>query len=110
MVTYQFLVDQGHHIQLIPRSDQEKVKTPDCYVDGARTEVKAPNGSSKNTVYQNVRRARSQAPRIVIDLHRSGLDVQEALRQVEDAVRRYAEVEEVTVISQGRLIVKRRRK
>lgn len=108
-VTFERLVRRGHVVEVLPVSTEEKVRTPDILVDGVPTEVKAPEGNSKGTVVQLLRKGRNQSKELVVDLHRSELPMEEALRQVEEAMRRYTGIRTVTIISRAGVFERRSR-
>jgi hypothetical protein len=62
------------------------VKNPDIEIDGNTWEIKAPKGSSKNTISQQFKRARKQSKRLVLDLSRCAIRDELAVQQ---AVRRF---------------------
>ncbi|MDK8726756.1 hypothetical protein [Corynebacterium amycolatum] len=105
--TYNFLVSQGHVVELIPRSNTSK--TADCMIDGIKVEIKAPQGSGKETIYQLVRNGSKQSATLIIDLHRSSIPVDEAILQVDRAMARYTRVKQVTIITRDRKVVKKTR-
>ncbi|MEO5307951.1 hypothetical protein [Corynebacterium sp. c8Ua_99] len=105
--TYNFLVSQGHVVELIPRSNTSK--TADCIIDGIKVEIKAPQGSGKETIYQLVRNGSKQSATLIIDLHRSSIPVDEAILQVDRAMARYTRVKQVTIITRDRKVVKKTR-
>lgn len=108
-VTFERLVRRGHVVEVLPVSTEEKVRTPDILIDGVPTEVKAPEGNSKGTVVQLLRKGRNQSKELVVDLHRSELPMEEALRQVEEAMRRYTDIRTVTIISRAGVFERRSR-
>ncbi|NMX04283.1 hypothetical protein [Mobiluncus mulieris] len=62
------------------------VKNPDIEIDGDTWEIKAPKGSSKNTISEQFKRARKQSNRLVLDLGRCAIRDELAIEQ---AVRRF---------------------
>jgi hypothetical protein len=76
--TAQRLRNRGHVVEFLPRSD--KARSPDALVDGEPWEFKAPIGSSRGTIVQALRSARAQSSKIVLELARSPLSPDEALR------------------------------
>ncbi|WP_312715483.1 VG15 protein [Corynebacterium flavescens] len=108
-VTYETLARAGHTIELSPVSTTAGERSADAFVDGRLTELKAPTGVGKETVVQTVRKGRGQSPNLVIDLHRSEMSEDEALRQIDYAMERYTDVETVTLITQDKKFVRRTR-
>lgn len=105
--TYNFLVSQGYVVELIPRSNTSK--TADCIIDGIKVEIKAPQGSVKETIYQLVRNGSKQSATLIIDLHRSSIPVDEAILQVDRAMARCTRVKQVTIITRDWKVVKKTR-
>jgi hypothetical protein len=96
----------GFTVDFLPRSDD--AKSPDAVVGGESWEFKAPFGSGSGTITQAVRFAREQSPRIIIDLARSPLRLEEAVRQVDVALRRYDRIDVVLIITRDGEILERR--
>jgi hypothetical protein len=96
----------GFTVDFLPRSDDDK--SPDALVGGESWEFKAPFGSGSGTITQAVRFAREQSPRIVVDLARSPLSLEEAVRQVVAALRRYDRIDVVLIITRDGEILERR--
>jgi hypothetical protein len=96
----------GFTVEFLPRADD--AKSPDALVGGESWEFKAPFGSGSGTITQAVRYARDQSPRIIIDLARSPHTVEEAVRQVDAALRRYDRIDVVLLITRDGEIVERR--
>lgn len=109
LITYQFLAKRGHKVELNPVSAKEKVKSPDAWIDGVLTEIKAPLGRGPETVYQLVRKGSKQSKNMIVDLHRTELTLDEAIAQVDRAQARYDRVQEVIIISQDNKVVRRKR-
>lgn len=108
-VTYETLARAGRRVEIRAASTVEGQKSADLYLDGILTEVKAPEGKGKGTVVQLVREGRKQAKNIVIDLHRTEMSDEEALRQVDEAMGRYSDVESVLLITHEHEFIERRR-
>jgi hypothetical protein len=96
----------GFAVTFLPRSDD--AKSPDALMGGERWEFKAPIGSGPGTITQAVRYAREQSSRIVIDLARSPLSLEEAVRQVDSALRRYDRIDVVLIVARDGEILERR--
>lgn len=109
MVTYEFLAQKGHTIEVKPVADSDNVKSADAWIDGVLTEIKSPVGNGKGTVIQLLRDAKKQSSNVIVDLHRTEMPMSKALEQVDQALKRYDELEQVTVISQDKQEVVRRR-
>lgn len=94
--TAERLARRGHDVVFIPPDPGQR--TPDVTIDGEQWELKSPTGSSPDTIVRNIRKARAQSPRVVIDLSRSSLDRDEAKRSAQQALRRYSGIEQIRLI------------
>ena len=52
------LLKHGHEIRIRRLGEEEKKTSPDIVLDGVITEMKAPDGGGKNTIYNNMREAK----------------------------------------------------
>lgn len=95
---------EGHTVELKSVSNIDGVTSADFWVDGVLVEVKAPKGSSKNTVYDLIRKGSRQSPIVIIGLHRCPLSVDEVESQTLDALRRYGRLEVVFAIEKSKNI------
>lgn len=69
---------------MIPRiSFPQNIKTPDYIIDGARFDLKTPEGNSKNTIYGMVKSKKKQANNYVICADKTPLDIKEIDRQIQ---------------------------
>ncbi len=73
-----------HGFKITVKTPVRYQKNPDYLIDGELWEMKAPRGSSeKNTIAGQFKKARKQAPRLILDLVRTGLDESVAIEQAE---------------------------
>lgn len=71
LMTAVFLTEQGHTIELIPKSEIEGVHTPDLIMDNElKWEMKTPSGKSKTTIDNQFKRASKQCPHLILDCRR----------------------------------------
>jgi hypothetical protein len=82
----------------------ERKKTPDIDVRGVKWEIKSPKGGGKKTIENNLRLARKQSSRIVIDLRRGKLHQTRAIARV-----RFYLATEAHHIKQLKIITKMRK-
>jgi hypothetical protein len=68
--TAQALAAVGYTVEFIRKSERERERSADAYIDLLKWELKAPNGSSISLVEKNLRRAVKQTGNIVFDSHR----------------------------------------
>lgn len=107
MVTYRTLVNLGMSVELKPVSGRSGVKTADAVIDGVECEIKAPEGNGRNTVRDLLREGSKQAGNLIVDLHRTEMTTEDALRQIEQAMSRYNRIEEVLLITHDRQLIRR---
>lgn len=107
MVTYRTLVNLGMSVELKPVSGRSGVKTADAVIDGVECEIKAPEGNGRNTVRDLLREGSKQAGNLIVDLHRTEMTTEDALRQIEQAMNRYNRIEEVLLITHDRQLIRR---
>jgi RHS repeat-associated protein len=73
------LVAQGKKVEIIPKSTEQGVKTPDFYVDGVRTELKTLTGTSLNTGVTRIQEGFKQgASTVIIDARQNGMTIENA--------------------------------
>jgi len=73
------LLALGKNVEIIPRSNELGVKTPDFLVDGIKTELKTMEGSSLNTPVSKIQKAFKQdAEVVIIDGRITGLTLDQA--------------------------------
>lgn len=76
--------ESGKNVEMIPRiSFPQNIKTPDYIIDGARFDLKTPEGNSKNTIYGMVKSKKKQANNYVICADKTPLDIKEIDRQIQ---------------------------
>ncbi|MFF2621235.1 VG15 protein [Oerskovia jenensis] len=96
------LVERGYNVRFLAPSTTEGERRADVILNERDVwEMKAPAAATNNAIVQNIRKARGQSGRIVIDTHRSGADRELAESAAGDALRRYDGVTEVWIIGPG---------
>lgn len=84
------LVGMGKNVEIIPRSKEQGVKTPDFRVDGVLTELKTIKGTSKNTPVTRISDAFKQgAETVIIDARDVGLTSEDANQVLDRAAGKY---------------------
>ncbi|MED5959597.1 minor capsid protein [Streptococcus anginosus] len=74
----------GLKVDILPRVNfPKRVHTPDYLVDGAPFDLKEITGSGKNVVDGNLRKAKKQAPNIILDITKTPLSREEIMEQLE---------------------------
>ncbi len=84
----------------------ERKKTPDIDVKGTKWEIKSPKGGSKKTIENNLRQARKQSNRIVIDLRRGKLHQIRAMARIRFYLGTEAHtIKQLKIITKARKII-----
>lgn len=74
----------GGQVNLIPVVlNPQGIKTPDYILNGKKYDLKEPTGSAKTTIYDLFKHKNKQADNFIIDIHKSGLDRFESIKQSE---------------------------
>lgn len=75
----------GGKVNLIPVVlSPQGIKTPDYMINGQKFDLKEPTGSSKNTIYDLFKGKKKQANNFIIDIHKSGLNREESIKQSQE--------------------------
>jgi len=85
--TAKFFANMGKDITFIRPSSIPNHHRPDIVMDGIEWEIKCPEGSSKRTIENNIRKAEKQSHYIILDLRRIKLPEKECLAQVKQNFR-----------------------
>ena len=84
------LLNLGNNVEIIPRSNIQRDKTPDFLVDGVKTELKTLNGTSINTPISKIQKGFKQGAEVVIiDGRYTEISLQDAERILERAAGTY---------------------
>ena len=87
--TVVFFTNLGYDIELIPPSNSPKTRTPDFLMDGVAWEMKCPQGRSKTSLENIIKKASRQSENIIIDLSHSKMEEKAALKEIE---RRFTQI------------------
>ena len=77
-----YFAELGKDIMFIPPSAIPGQHRPDILMDGVEWEIKCPEGSSKRTIENNMRKAIKQSCNIIFDLRRIKLSEAQAINQL----------------------------
>jgi hypothetical protein len=108
-ITFAALAEHGYKVEVLPRGNVIGVKYPDIRFAGQAWEVKAPNGSSKTTIDNILKKATNQSVRIVIDNHFSGLSDLDARKAVAESLANRRRIEELILIDKSRQVMRMRK-
>ena len=75
--------EYGRSIFMVPKIlFTQKIRMPDYLIDGKRYDLKTPTGVGKNTIYDLVRKGKTQADNFIICLDKTRLDLSEVEKQL----------------------------
>lgn len=75
----------GGNIKIIPRINEPKgIKTPDYIVKNKRYDLKQIKGNGKYVIQGNLKGKQKQADNFIIDITKSGINIEEAVKQIEN--------------------------
>lgn len=103
----------GGELFMVPRvNDPQNISTPDYLFRGARFDLKSPEGSGKNTLYDAIAKKSKQADNFIFDLTKCPLSDEEISRQLELIYRSTHTkfVNEIIVVKNGEIVRILRRK
>ncbi len=99
--TIVFFTELGFDIELIPPSNSPKAKTPDFMMAGAAWEMKASQGKSRTSLEHIVKRATKQSENIIIDLTRSKVTEDVAIKEIERCFRQTNSCRKLKIITKS---------
>lgn len=74
----------GGNVQLVPVVlNPQGIKTPDYIIKGEKFDLKEPTGNSQTTIYDLFKHKSKQADNFIVDIHKSGLNKSESIKQSE---------------------------
>jgi len=93
------LAERGNDILFLKPIDQDKIKTPDIEMGGARWEIKTPKGKGKFLLQNTFHKALHQSVNIIIDIRRIKIPEQKALKQLENLFEKSRSVKKMIIIT-----------
>lgn len=74
----------GGNVQLVPVVlNPQGIKTLDYIIKGEKFDLKEPTGNSQTTIYDLFKHKSKQADNFIVDIHKSGLNKSESIKQSE---------------------------
>ena len=104
-VTVKLLLDKGYDIELIPKSQIKKYRQPDIMMGGIAWEIKAPIGTGKKNIENIMQGAAEQSRSIIVDLFRSKMPEEEAIKGYEQHFKISKRVKRMKIIKKNRDIL-----
>ena len=99
------LVAKGYDVVFIAPTRLEAQKTPDIEMLGLRWEMKTPMGKSKTTIFNAMKRGAKQSKYLVIDLRRTSIRQEQALKDIKISMQKTASIQRVIVIDKQSNII-----
>ena len=93
-----YFADLGKDIVFIPPSAIPGQHRPDILMDGVEWEIKCPEGNSKRTIENNMRKALLQSRNVIFDLRHIQLSEKEGLSKLEKEYRINSQLRKLYII------------
>ena len=103
--TIVYLTSLGHDIELIPKSNQLGVRTPDILMDGLSWEIKSPKGEGKSLMKNTIQKAVRQSENVVIDLRRTKRYQDKCLSELEREFNFSTGIKRLKIITKSKKII-----
>lgn len=105
-VTANTLAMYGHNVEFIRKSNRDREHSADAYVDGEKWEFKSPTARHTKTILKNLKEAKWQSDKVILDARRmKGVPNEAILREVKSAIIEVSEISELKYISKsGKLV------
>ena len=97
--TVDFLLTNGHTIELLRPTLTPKNPNPDMIMDGLVWEMKSPTTANKSTIKRLLKEASRQSANIIVDLRRAKISDQLALKILRNEYRMRRSIRKVIVIT-----------
>ena len=99
--TVVFLTEQGHNVELIPKSNTPGLHSPDIIMNGLKWEMKAPKGAGKYLINNTIQKAVKQSRNIIIDLRRTKRHQSKCLREIEKEFQKSKSIDHMIVVTKS---------
>ncbi|MBR0093466.1 MAG: hypothetical protein IJP92_17405 [Lachnospiraceae bacterium] len=103
--TVKVFLEQGYDVELIPASQIKGFHAPDIMLQGVPWEMKAPQGSGKNTIKNTVQNASHQSENIILDLRRCKLPQDKAAKEAEQKFMLSKRLRRLKIVLDGEKIL-----
>ena len=103
--TVKLVLENGYDIELIPPSAIKGLRMPDIMMKGVPWEIKSPEGNGKNTIKNTVQNASHQSENIIIDLRRTKISQEQALKEIERYFRLSKRLRRIIIITKDEIIL-----
>lgn len=104
--TAKVLALYGYNVEFIRKSNRDREHSADAYVDGIKWEFKSPTANHTRTILRNLKDAKWQSDRVVIDSRRMRRVPNEAiLRELKSRSNDVPEIKHIKYVSKtGKLL------
>ena len=96
----------GYNVEFIRKSNRDREHSADAYVDKVKWEFKAPTAKHTKTILKNLKEAKWQSDKVVLDSRRmKGVPNEAILREVKRSIKEVPEINKLKYISKsGKLV------
>lgn len=105
LMTVLYFTERGKDVELVPPRNGPGSRTPDFIMDGKAWEMKSPQGKSKNTIEHLLKKAKKQSENIIIDLERSKLDEETAVKEIKRRFNQTKSCKRLKIITKNRALL-----
>ena len=91
----------GKDIVFVMPSSIPNQHRPDILMDGVEWEIKCPEGNSKRTIENNIRKALLQSHNIIFDLRHIRLSEKQCISELEQQFKRRTEIRKLHIIKKN---------
>ena len=103
--TVLFFTEIGFDVELIPKSNQKNVRTPDIIMCGIKWEIKSPKGQGRWLLENTLQKASRQSPNIIIDLDRIKIHQTKCLQELERQFYKSKKAKLLKIITKTKKVV-----
>jgi hypothetical protein len=99
--TAKYLAASGKDVTFIRPSSTPNQHTPDIMMDGIEWEIKCPEGNSKRTIENNMRKAITQSNSVIFDLRHMKLSEKQCIAQPEQQFNKRSQLKRLLIIKKN---------
>ena len=103
--TILLFTEMGLDVELIPRSNQKGIRTPDIVMEGLKWEIKSPTGKGRWLLENTLQKASRQSSNVIIDLNRIKIHQIKCLQELEKQFHKSKGVKHLKVITKAKKVV-----
>ncbi|MBQ3445399.1 hypothetical protein IJG29_01570 [Candidatus Saccharibacteria bacterium] len=100
------LAKNGYNVEFIRKSNREREHSADAFIDGEKWEFKSPNAKHTRTILKNLKEAKWQSDKVILDSRRmKGVPNSAIYREVCNASREIKEIKKLKYISKSSALI-----